>query len=240
MAVTSAPTDSRTPYWPGRSGRRAPAAAAARPRLQAAHEPASSARGRSSGCSARAASTATTFRFPTLIHDEPVTMVNHPEHVKSLLARQADLAPSLTGESPLRPIVGPNSTLTALGARHMRQRKLLLPLVPRRRGRPLRGDDHRGRRARGRLLDARRRGRAGLAHAGRHARRDHGRHLRHRGASPERGTPEHDLRRAVRAARRPLDAGGRAARRVRERRRATSRSASPSSRWPGSTSRSTR
>ena len=36
-------------------------------------------------------------------------------------------APSLTGESPLRPIVGPNSTLTALGERHMRQRKLLLP-----------------------------------------------------------------------------------------------------------------
>ncbi len=67
------------------------------------------------------------FRFPTVIHDEPVTIVNHPEHVKSLLSAKPELAPSLTGESPLRPIVGPNSTLTALGARHMRQRKLLLP-----------------------------------------------------------------------------------------------------------------
>ena len=66
------------------------------------------------------------FRFPTLVHDEPVTMVHHPDHVKSLLT-QKDLAPSVTGESPLRPIVGANSTLTALGERHMRQRKLLLP-----------------------------------------------------------------------------------------------------------------
>ncbi len=67
------------------------------------------------------------FRFPTLIHDELVTMVNHPEHIKSLMSAKPTLAPSVTGESPLRPIVGPNSTLTALGARHMRQRKLLLP-----------------------------------------------------------------------------------------------------------------
>ena len=36
-------------------------------------------------------------------------------------------APSLTGESPLRPILGPNSVLTSVGERHMRQRKLLLP-----------------------------------------------------------------------------------------------------------------
>jgi cytochrome P450 len=67
------------------------------------------------------------FRFPTVIHELLVTMVNHPDHVKSLLAAKPELAPSVTGESPLRPIVGPNSTLTALGARHMRQRKLLLP-----------------------------------------------------------------------------------------------------------------
>ena len=67
------------------------------------------------------------FRFPTLIHEEPVTVVNHPEHVKSLLSAKPELVPSLTGESPLRPIVGPNSTLTALGERHLRQRRLLLP-----------------------------------------------------------------------------------------------------------------
>ena len=51
----------------------------------------------------------------------------HPEHVKSLLTAKPEQAPSLTGESPLRPIVGPNSVLTAVGERHMRQRKLLLP-----------------------------------------------------------------------------------------------------------------
>ena len=34
---------------------------------------------------------------------------------------------SLTGESPLRPFLGPNSVLTTWGERHMRQRKLLLP-----------------------------------------------------------------------------------------------------------------
>jgi cytochrome P450 len=51
----------------------------------------------------------------------------HPDHVRSLFTADPALAPSITGESPLRPIVGPNSTLTALGERHMRQRKLLLP-----------------------------------------------------------------------------------------------------------------
>lgn len=51
----------------------------------------------------------------------------HPDHVRSLFTAKPEQAPSLTGESPLRPIVGPNSVLTAIGARHMRQRKLLLP-----------------------------------------------------------------------------------------------------------------
>jgi cytochrome P450 len=36
-------------------------------------------------------------------------------------------APSLTGESPLRPILGPKSVLTSVGERHLRQRRLLLP-----------------------------------------------------------------------------------------------------------------
>jgi len=51
----------------------------------------------------------------------------HPDHVRSLFTVKPEDAPSLTGESPLRPIVGPNSVLTAVGPRHMRQRKLLLP-----------------------------------------------------------------------------------------------------------------
>src|SRR5919106_6004375 len=57
--------------------------------------------------------------------DDVVT--SHPDHVRSLFTATPEDAPSLTGESPLRPIVGPNSVLTAIGPRHMRQRKLLLP-----------------------------------------------------------------------------------------------------------------
>lgn len=55
------------------------------------------------------------------------TVTSHPDHVKSILTAKPQDAPSLTGESPLRPVVGPNSVLTAVGERHMRQRKLLLP-----------------------------------------------------------------------------------------------------------------
>jgi cytochrome P450 len=54
-------------------------------------------------------------------------ITSHPDHVRSLFTADPADAPSITGESPLRPIVGPNSTLTALGERHMRQRKLMLP-----------------------------------------------------------------------------------------------------------------
>jgi cytochrome P450 len=47
--------------------------------------------------------------------------------VRSLFTAKPEEAQSITGESPLRPIVGPNSVLTAVGPRHLRQRKLLLP-----------------------------------------------------------------------------------------------------------------
>jgi cytochrome P450 len=55
------------------------------------------------------------------------TITCHPDHLRSLLVAKPGDAPSLTGESPLRPILGPNSILTSVGERHMRQRKLLLP-----------------------------------------------------------------------------------------------------------------
>ncbi len=54
-------------------------------------------------------------------------ITSHPDHVRSLFTAKPEQAPSMTGESPLRPILGPNSVLTAVGRRHMRQRKLLLP-----------------------------------------------------------------------------------------------------------------
>src|SRR3954449_391141 len=66
------------------------------------------------------------FRMRGTVPGGPV-ITSHPDHVASLFKAKPEQAPSLTGESPLRPIVGPNSVLTAVGPRHMRQRKLLLP-----------------------------------------------------------------------------------------------------------------
>jgi cytochrome P450 len=66
------------------------------------------------------------FRMQGII-PEATTITSHPDHVRSLFTAKPEQAPSLTGESPLRPILGPSSVLTAVGPRHMRQRKLLLP-----------------------------------------------------------------------------------------------------------------
>jgi cytochrome P450 len=67
------------------------------------------------------------WQIQLLSRKEPFVVTSHPDHVASLLKAKPDDAPSLTGESPLRPILGPNSVLTLVGERHMRQRKLLLP-----------------------------------------------------------------------------------------------------------------
>src|SRR6059036_583638 len=67
------------------------------------------------------------FRIRLVARDDSLAVTSHPDHVKALFTAKPDDAPSLTGESPLRPIVGPNSVLTSVGERHMRQRKLLLP-----------------------------------------------------------------------------------------------------------------
>jgi cytochrome P450 len=67
------------------------------------------------------------FGINGIIDRGVIVVTGHPDHVKSLFTASPDEAPSLTGDSPLRPIVGPNSVLTAVGPRHMRQRKLLLP-----------------------------------------------------------------------------------------------------------------
>jgi cytochrome P450 len=58
--------------------------------------------------------------------DGGAVVSSHPDHVRSLFTAKPEHVPSLTAESPLRPIVGANSVLTANGARHLRQRKLLL------------------------------------------------------------------------------------------------------------------
>jgi cytochrome P450 len=51
----------------------------------------------------------------------------HPDHIRSLFTAPPDKVPTLAAESPLRPVLGPNSVLTSNGPRHLRQRKLLLP-----------------------------------------------------------------------------------------------------------------
>jgi hypothetical protein len=55
---------------------------------------------------------------------DQIVVTSHPDHVRSLVTARPGDASSLTGESPLRPIVGPGSVLTATGPRHLRQRKL--------------------------------------------------------------------------------------------------------------------
>ncbi len=67
-----------------------------------------------------------TFQMRTVL-PENLVITSHPDHVRSLFTAKPEQAPSLTGESPLRPILGSDSVLTAVGSRHMRQRKLLLP-----------------------------------------------------------------------------------------------------------------
>jgi cytochrome P450 len=57
----------------------------------------------------------------------PLVVTSLPDDVRSLFTAKPEEAPSMAAESPLRPIVGPDSVLTSLGERHMRQRKLLLP-----------------------------------------------------------------------------------------------------------------
>ena len=65
------------------------------------------------------------MRLPT--RRDAFVVTCHPDHIKSLFTAKPGDAPSATSESPLRPILGPNSVLNLIGPRHMRQRKLLLP-----------------------------------------------------------------------------------------------------------------
>ncbi len=54
-------------------------------------------------------------------------IVSHPDHVRSLFTAAPELVPTLAAESPLRPVLGPGSVLTANEPRHLPRRKLLLP-----------------------------------------------------------------------------------------------------------------
>lgn len=65
------------------------------------------------------------FMTHTLLDERPAIVTSHPDHARSLFASPR-LAPSVAGESAIRPVVG-LSVLTAVGDRHTRQRKLLMP-----------------------------------------------------------------------------------------------------------------
>jgi cytochrome P450 family 135 len=56
-----------------------------------------------------------------------IVLISDPQAVKTLFTTPPELAPSATGNSPIRPIMGERSVLVLTGAEHMRQRKLLLP-----------------------------------------------------------------------------------------------------------------
>jgi cytochrome P450 len=60
------------------------------------------------------------------VRGQPV-VTSHPDHVRSLFTAPEAKVPTLAEESPLRPVLGPQSVLIANGPRHLRQRKLLLP-----------------------------------------------------------------------------------------------------------------
>ena len=68
------------------------------------------------------------FRIPG-VRDEHLVVTSHPDHVRSLFRADPGLVPSSTVDSPVRPIVGPSSVLTTIGAVHMRQRRLVLPAL---------------------------------------------------------------------------------------------------------------
>jgi cytochrome P450 len=56
-----------------------------------------------------------------------MVLISDPDEVKALFTAPPQVAPSATGNSPIRPIMGERSVLVLTGAEHMRQRKLLLP-----------------------------------------------------------------------------------------------------------------
>ncbi|GAC1439108.1 MAG: cytochrome P450 [Solirubrobacteraceae bacterium] len=55
-----------------------------------------------------------------------LVFLSHPQDIKTLFTTDPEIAPSGTANSPIAPLLGPNSVLTLTGPRHLRQRKLLL------------------------------------------------------------------------------------------------------------------
>jgi len=56
-----------------------------------------------------------------------LVLISDPQDVKALFTAAPEIAPSGTGNSPIRPVMGERSVLVLTGPEHLRQRKLLLP-----------------------------------------------------------------------------------------------------------------
>jgi cytochrome P450 len=56
-----------------------------------------------------------------------LVLISDPQDVKTLFTAPPEIAPSGTGNSPIRPVMGERSVLVLTGPEHLRQRKLLLP-----------------------------------------------------------------------------------------------------------------
>jgi cytochrome P450 family 135 len=56
-----------------------------------------------------------------------LVLISDPQDVKALFTAPPEIAPSGTGNSPIRPVMGERSVLVLTGPEHLRQRKLLLP-----------------------------------------------------------------------------------------------------------------
>src|ERR1700733_387421 len=56
-----------------------------------------------------------------------LVLISDPQDVKTLFTAPPEIAPSGTGNSPIRPVMGERSVLVLTGSEHLRQRKLLLP-----------------------------------------------------------------------------------------------------------------
>src|SRR5262245_51730239 len=65
------------------------------------------------------------FSLPTMFGDMVVT--GHPEGIKDIFTADPDTFEAF-GAAPIEPVIGPNSMLLLSGARHKRERKLLMPL----------------------------------------------------------------------------------------------------------------
>ena len=129
---------------------------------------------------------------------EPFAMTCHPEHVKSLFTADPKDAPWLTGETPLRPILGRNPVLTMVGERHLRERKLLLPPFHGEAVKRYVGDDLGGREREIEGWPVGRAVRPRTADAGRDARGDHERPVRDRWRRRRAAPPEYRMRETFR------------------------------------------